>query len=770
MAKGSKSLISPALQAQPVPLANAAPDVKARLAAVLLGRQPQLAMPVGSMLPNAARGTTRVPRETITRPYAPPVRSMIPNAGQRSDATPSLDDRDYLIRTVIGEAGNQDARGKQAVASVVLNRVKSGWGSSVKDVVTAKNQFEPWNREDAKARMLSISPDSQEYRDAAAAVDAAEAGDDPTGGATHFLNADIVRQRRGGSLPGWANPAEQTVQIGDHTFYKPAGGGMLAARVGGMMDGGLSGSMAQDALRGGAGGDTLQQAGMDGPAGLPAPGGAPGGGTGLETVVAQLLRQAGGQNIAMPVQSMLPQAGQPAQPPSGGPMQPGMPALPPPQTIAPPPGGLPADTGLPAGAAAGSPPPAAAALQPSPTQGTFSGSPTAPWAGQQGDPQQLDVRALLGDYLRQQRNSSFFNALGRIGARIGSGQPWGASIAQGAVESQPEQLRLGEMLGLAQLQEGQGRERLGRQAVRNAGGDPNQPEWLQQENYAQAHPGRKPPININGMLVDPDTYQPVADYRTPEKPDYEEFPLADGTVQKTRYVAGAPDVGFGPDTVPVGKPGKKGAAVSITNNLDLTKSTTTGLQGKVISGRDQLSRLQVIKSEFKPEWAQFQPRAGLAWSAFKDKIGALDPSKKAELAAFTRWRSDSFDHLNQILKDMAGTAVTPNEMERQLRALPNPGEGVFDGDGPTEYMSKLDAATQRMTNAVYRYNYALKHGLNPLDTKTKMDENLDAVPEFIDSVGAQIEEQVKAENPGMAQDAIDAEVAQRLQNEFGMQQ
>jgi hypothetical protein len=44
---------------------------------------------------------------------------------------------------------------------------------------------------------------------------------DPTAGATHFLNPEIVRGRRGGSLPAWARGVGQP--IGNHTFYSPEG-------------------------------------------------------------------------------------------------------------------------------------------------------------------------------------------------------------------------------------------------------------------------------------------------------------------------------------------------------------------------------------------------------------------------------------------------------------------------------------------------------------------------------------------------------------------
>ena len=56
---------------------------------------------------------------------------------------------------------------------------------------------------------------------AARIADAVLDGDipDPTSGATQFLNETIVRQRRGGSLPRWAQG--EGLVIGRHTFYSP---------------------------------------------------------------------------------------------------------------------------------------------------------------------------------------------------------------------------------------------------------------------------------------------------------------------------------------------------------------------------------------------------------------------------------------------------------------------------------------------------------------------------------------------------------------------
>ncbi len=135
-------------------------------------------------------------------------------------SSPGPDGRDYLIRTLAFEASGETEIGKVAVAHVILNRKKSGrWGRRIADVVTSPWQFEPWMTR--KHELEGLSRTDPRYLEAAEIADAVLGGhiSDPTGGATHFLNPVIVRERRGGSLPLWADREGQPV--GRHVFYCP---------------------------------------------------------------------------------------------------------------------------------------------------------------------------------------------------------------------------------------------------------------------------------------------------------------------------------------------------------------------------------------------------------------------------------------------------------------------------------------------------------------------------------------------------------------------
>ena len=143
---------------------------------------------------------------------------------QQAVPTYTLEERDYLIRTVAFEAAHETNMGKAAVAHVILNRKRSGkWGSTIKDVVTRPWQFEPWMTR--RKEIEELSPNDPRYQTTSRIADAVLDGEvpDPTAGATHFLNPVVVRQRRGGSLPRWASG--NAVSIGSHAFYAPAKAG-----------------------------------------------------------------------------------------------------------------------------------------------------------------------------------------------------------------------------------------------------------------------------------------------------------------------------------------------------------------------------------------------------------------------------------------------------------------------------------------------------------------------------------------------------------------
>lgn len=137
----------------------------------------------------------------------------------------SDDDRDYGIRTLLGEAAGEGQQGMAAVAHVIMNRMGSKrWNyKSVKDAVLDAKQFSTWNTGAGGNDPTRWDQNSNQYKLAAQVWDAVTAGNnvDPTGGATHYY---APKGMKGGAAPDWwAEEAKSgQIKVGNH-FFAAAG-------------------------------------------------------------------------------------------------------------------------------------------------------------------------------------------------------------------------------------------------------------------------------------------------------------------------------------------------------------------------------------------------------------------------------------------------------------------------------------------------------------------------------------------------------------------
>lgn len=129
-------------------------------------------------------------------------------------------DRDALTRMIATEAGGEGQAGMTAAGAVALNRLRGGYGgaTSLQDVINAPGQFE------GMKNAANVTP--ADYQAAQAVADQLLSGQaqDPTNGATQFLNPDL-QAKLGRAQPSWAVPG-QGQRIGNHVFY---GGDQSAA-------------------------------------------------------------------------------------------------------------------------------------------------------------------------------------------------------------------------------------------------------------------------------------------------------------------------------------------------------------------------------------------------------------------------------------------------------------------------------------------------------------------------------------------------------------
>lgn len=137
----------------------------------------------------------------------------------------SEEDRDAIGRVTYAEAGNQGDIGMAAVVHVILNRLISReFGSSITQIINAKNQFEPATRAGGWKNLPSLTPRQSARIDTIINLTLDGRLPDPTNGSIYFQNPVIVAQREaaGQTLKGLIrlNGSTPAAVIRDHAFYR----------------------------------------------------------------------------------------------------------------------------------------------------------------------------------------------------------------------------------------------------------------------------------------------------------------------------------------------------------------------------------------------------------------------------------------------------------------------------------------------------------------------------------------------------------------------
>lgn len=152
------------------------------------------------------------------------------SAGESRKALPQVSDIicenkraiDILARTIWGEARGEGCEGMQAVACVILNRLKVSeskngywWGDSIIDICQHPYQFSVWNKDDPNLeKMTKVSDNDTAFSSAKQIARRAIYGtfEDITCGATHYHAAGIT--------PIWSHKEKPVETIGQHIFYR----------------------------------------------------------------------------------------------------------------------------------------------------------------------------------------------------------------------------------------------------------------------------------------------------------------------------------------------------------------------------------------------------------------------------------------------------------------------------------------------------------------------------------------------------------------------
>jgi len=192
------------------------------------------------------------------------------------------------------------------------------------------------------------------------------------------------------------------------------------------------------------------------------------------------------------------------------------------------------------------------------------------------------------------------------------------------------------------------------------------------------------------------------------------------------------------------------------------KSTVKDLQTSLLESGSRLSMYNQIESQFKPEYLQPKFKAGQAWSAIKEKSGAnLAPEEKQSLAQFSQFKQNTLNNLSQTIKALTGASMGIQEAARIEAGLPSAGQGIFDGDSPTEFQAKLNNTMKELRLVEARNAYILRKGLSFKDIP------LDNVPKLINDRASELAKQYQVDLKKATPTQMNA-IKRQLSVEFGI--
>jgi hypothetical protein len=244
--------------------------------------------------------------------------------------------------------------------------------------------------------------------------------------------------------------------------------------------------------------------------------------------------------------------------------------------------------------------------------------------------------------------------------------------------------------------------------------------------------------------------------------DMVETPL--GTMSRAR----ARQLGMGLALAGKGDAGRM-LADSATPGANLQKPTLNQIEERTVNSAMQLGRLADIKKRFDPKFLEIPQRMKLLGQSWSAKMGGkLSPDQAKEMNRYAAFRSSTVNNANQILKELSGAAVTPQEYERIQNDIPIAGTGIFDGDDPVSFVAKYERSEQSLRSAIARYNFMRSQGLNFTKENIDMFMGLDDVPAAYEKRGDEIEATIRQRNPSITPQALEEQTAVQLKREWGI--
>ena len=195
----------------------------------------------------------------------------------------------------------------------------------------------------------------------------------------------------------------------------------------------------------------------------------------------------------------------------------------------------------------------------------------------------------------------------------------------------------------------------------------------------------------------------------------------------------------------------------------MTTKTLGAVEDEFMKASSGLQRVVNIADKYDNAYLEYGPRINAAWTGFKSKAGFTVPEQDREfLKNYSEFRQDAVENINLYIKEITGAQMSESEADRLMKAMPNPGFGVFDGDDPITFKSKLNTVIKKLRTAKAKYHYIRKQGFSVEDVP------LEKMPDIMKTREKQLVEILKESSPGIKPDVLRQKVRERLSDEFGL--
>lgn len=198
---------------------------------------------------------------------------------------------------------------------------------------------------------------------------------------------------------------------------------------------------------------------------------------------------------------------------------------------------------------------------------------------------------------------------------------------------------------------------------------------------------------------------------------------------------------------------------------EITKKTRGAVEADILESNATYADMKAIVGKVEDKFLEMPTRIGAAWTSLKEKwkVGEVSDEDRQELAEYTDFRRESISSLNAYIKQITGAAMSELEAKRLMKAMPTPGMGLFDGDSPTEFRTKLKGVMKSLDRVTARNNYVAKYGLTSFE-----EIPLDQMDGIIRRRGDTIYRELKATWKDMSEAELKKRTKKELSEEFGL--